>query len=382
MNPRKMIFIKIFLFFLVVFFACNNDSTENTRTPVPVTPVIVTPAPITPVVPVDTEPGEIIPEEKMKAVLLYDGSLKSLGSDNKLKVIQDAETVIKIGDNFIINNELKEKCDSGSALKELPVNVLQACNYGGKLWLYGTDKKLYRENDSGGFDIIGDNINGYAISLNDNGVAFGFKFYNPDGSFVSAVSGLGFLISNKIVKVVTINSDKEKYVFDGTEWIKISTGLYSDFLKYNALITDTKAIWFMGATLDLETMQAVEPVYNTGLGEFVGGNAFVGFFEKYTEQIWQPIGYVGNTGYFLRPESGKIYTYDITEDILTEWVKIVEGTETDGRIINNDLIERTGATICGEEIIYFDGSSIQRINIETGEKNEIAEATELKAICL
>lgn len=311
----------------------------------------------------------------MKAVFLYDGSLKAFNKDNSLTVIQDAETVVKVKDDmWIVDNEVRKSPDD-KTIDELPVKAIKACEHGNVLWIYGTDKNLYRDKN-----IIYVNDHNYEIALNPDGVACGFIFFNPDGSLEVADDNFGFLISNKIVKVTKNDTEKILKLFGKSEWFDFDKGLYADWYQYDSLITENKIIWTMGATLNSATGEIKKPKYSVPLNKFVEGNAFVDYFVKYTHQRWQPIGYIENIGYFFRPKTGQVFKYDIENDNLIPWVELVPGSGSDHISINNNMIEKTGCILVDSEIIYFDGSKIMRINIDTGEKHEVAEATEFYGI--
>lgn len=375
---RKEIFFKLVVVLLVAFFTVSCGDSGSS-------PAKVSNVPTT----YDDNTGEEdepiiedpISEVNMKAVFLYDGSLKSFNDDKSLSVVCDADTVVKLSDGrWIINDELK-KTLTGTAEKIFPGNVKKACIYNNTVFAYTKENKIYKVTDSG-VELFAENNSGSAVALNDDGIAIGFTFYNPDGSKEVACTDFAFWLANKIVRVDTVGSYKKKSVKKDGVWTQISSGLYTNFIKFDALVTDKKVIWPAGTTLDLETMTAVEPQFQSSTQTYISGNAFVKHFIRYTEQRWQPIGYIGDLAYFFYPKTGKVFKYAISADVLTEWVKITDATDSDDITTNNNMITKTGCILVDNEIIYFDGLKINRINVDTGEKVEIAEATEFYGVVI
>jgi hypothetical protein len=327
-------------------------------------PIIIEPEPI----------PEPTPEEKtMIAVLFYDGSLKKLNDDYSIEVIQEADNVVKADDYFLIDHELKKLSDTAS----IPINPSsKAVFYGANLFYYGIDKKLYMMNLTDKKSIqIYDNIKNYDIALTKTGIVVGFDFFFQDGSFEQGQ----YWAQDTAIKINKVGSNWQKFIYDfvGKEWVQVGSGYYSDFVKGSALILQDKTIFTRGATLENGVLS--EPVFDGALGIFKGGNAFRQFIQpNFDKPIFQAIGAIGNIGYFLNARDGKIYKYDIGNDSIVEWVAIVTGTGNDDIIDSKALFGMVNPVIVGNEIIFFDGTAIFRIDVSTGEKIEMVQATNFK----
>ena len=104
MNLNRGIFFNCLISFILVFFfvSCGDSGSSPQRSS---SAAVTTDDPGAGEPDEPTEPP--ISEVNMKAVLLYDGSLKSFNDDKSISVLIDAETVVHLSDGrWIINNEL------------------------------------------------------------------------------------------------------------------------------------------------------------------------------------------------------------------------------------------------------------------------------------
>lgn len=313
-------------------------------------------------------------EKTMIAALFYDGSLKKLNEDYSIEVIQDAESVSRAGDYFLINSDAQTL--DGLTTWQIANGAKKSIVYGGKLFYYTIDNKLYMCDIEGTSTLLYENKNNYDVSLTPHGIVIGFYFFFPDGSFEEGQ----YWAEDTAIKLEKIGSVWNKYFrdFTNSQWVQIGSGYYSDFVKGSALVLPDKIVFTRAASL-LNNNNLIEPVYNTSTGLFTGGNAFLDVQSTFgMKPIFKAIGYIDNIGYFLCARDGKIYTYNISGDSLAPWVEIVQGTGNDDIIDSKALFEMASPVIVGNEIIFFDGAKIYRLNLSTGQKYEIAQATYFK----
>lgn len=329
----------------------------------------------------------VIEENKkiMDTILFYDGSAKSYDGSNLIKLF-DCVDLIKACDYYfagdkVYNSEFEKVYD-------LPEKAIKACEYNGNIFYYTENNNLYQLNTENESDILiyRNTYPTHSVILNNNGIRTELKFFDSecndyDGQFI------GYDV---IMKMEKIGSQYKKYWFNGSEFVEVGSGLYSQFARWHSLNINGIDYYTSGAIFDRANLKLIEPTFDSLIKEYKGGSAFIKFIQpdKITRDginlntIGRPhligIGVYNNNGYFLNAKDGKVYIFNPETNTITEWIKIIDGINSDDRPLSFELFDKTNAFIAGEYIIYFDGSKIQQVNIDTGEKKEIAEATNFK----
>jgi hypothetical protein len=388
--------IKIFLicFMLAIFINCSDSggskgiSQSVISEPVIETPIIETPI-NEPVIetPVVSETPEIIIEDdiipeietpieeeiKMGTLLYYDGSLKNYDGTTITKLF-DCGNLVKAGDFYFIDYEVKTL--DGENIYDIPEKAVKACVYENVLFYYTENNNLYYINADGISLLVANNpYANHSVILTDSGIRFELAFFDNEAGIYEGQ----FVGYDQILKIDKINDGYIKSYFNGSEFVEVGKGNYSQFVRWHSLEIDGKAYYTSGAVFDKANLKLTEPGFNVLTKEFKGGSCFNKYIQPTGEKPhFIGIGIADGKGYFINAKDGKIYIFNPVLDTLTEWIKIVEGTNDEDRINSFNLFDKTNAYIYDRFIIYFDGVKIQKINIDTGVKTEIAEATYFK----
>ncbi len=392
--------IKLLLlcFMLAIFINCSDGGGSNTKksNSSPVISVTTEPDSITdeetiiePVVQQSTtiDDDEIPPianEEKIKmgTLLYYDGSLKNYDGTTITKLF-DCDNLIKAGEWYFIDLEIRNI--DGSIKWSIPEKAIKACVYENILFYYTENNNLYYINADGiSLKVANNPYTNHSVILTDSGIRFELAFFDDeagvyDGQFV------GYDNIMKIEKTTVYN----KYWFDGTEFVKVGSGNYSEFVRWHSLEINGIVYYMNGATFDKEKMLLIEPSFNTVTKFFEGPSALTMFYQPdrivngvNLNVIGKPqligVGVIDGKGYFLNAKNGKLYIFNPVLNTVTEWLKIVEGVNTDDRVLSFELFDKVNAYVWGKNIIYFDGTEIKELNTDTGVIKVIATATYFK----
>ena len=365
-----------FFLILALFSACNSTDDSDTV-------MSYTEAPPAGGEPIDPGEEPVEPEEDpimaTKALLFYDGSVKTWDGA-KVAKLRDAARFTRAGNYFIFDTSA-ETLD-GKTKWDIGQNAERACMWGGRLFLYA-DKKLYMADVKGKAAEIAYNQYEHIVSLTPDGVSFELVFFNESGAVVDGQFG-GY---ESILKLFKNGSIWYKYIYIAGEWVQVGQGNYSDFVRCHSLDIAGKTYYTKGAVLDRAGQTLIEPSFDSTTKQFKGGSAF----RQYIQPIRKAgdskphligIGVADGNGYFLNARTGQVVRYNPGADTLTDWIVLVPGVGSDDKVASEALFEKTAAFMCEREIIFFDGAKIQRVNIDTGEKNEIAEATGMKGWAL
>lgn len=339
-----------------------------------------------PVVATKTENTTVKQEDtnkEMNTILFYDGSAKSYDGQNLVKLF-DCVDLIKAGDFYFAGDKVIDS--TGATFYNLPEKAIKACEYNNILFYYTENNNLYMINADGISLLVATNTyTSHSVILTDSGIRFELSFFDYEAG---AYNGQ-FVGYDVIMKMEKINTTYKKYWFNGSEFIEVGSGLYSQFVRWHSLNINGIDYYTSGAIFDRVNLKLTEPTFDSLVKEYKGGSAFI----KYNQPdkivngvnlntIGRPhfigIGVYNNNGYFLNAKDGKVYIFNPELNTITEWIKIIDGINSDDRPESFALFDKTNAFVSGAYIIYFDGSKIQQINIDTGEKKEIAEATNFK----
>ena len=357
---------------LMTFSACGGGAGDDTVEPTPTQAQVPTDDPG-----VIDDPG--IPEEDdptmAKAILFYDGSVKTWDGKAVSK-LRDASTCARAGKYFIFDTSA-ETLD-GKTVWDIGQAADRATIWGGRLFLYA-DKRLYVADVKKAASEIAYNQYNHNVALTPDGVSFELSFFDETGAEIEGQYG-GY---ESIMKLNKVGSIWYKYIYVAGSWIQVGQGNYADFVRCHSLDIDGVTYYTKGAILNREAQTFSEPSFNSVSKTYNGGSAF----RKYIQPIVSAgdckphligIGVADGIGYFLNARTGQVVKYNPGTDTLTDWITLVDGTGTDDKTASEALFAQTAAFMCEREIIYYSAGKIWRLNIDTGEKNEIAEATGMR----
>ena len=328
----------------------------------------ITEDPIIPEEPINEEPEQ---EENMTiAYLNYDGKLFEYDDKDILTKIREGENIVRIGNVFFDENNMNPTPLKGGVYNELII-------------YQGIDKNIYVCNTpSETSNLLFNNYrNEKAMFPPDgDGMVLNYRFIKSDGTIESAsFIGVDYGQAYKIEEVSGVYHKYIRKQADGSwSWMKVGASVYLFTIEHGQVNVNGKVIHSMGAILENDNLS--EPSYDSNIKKYFGDNGFIQYIQPGVQRrIFTGLGHDNYIAYFFCAMDGKIYKYDVKADTVIPWIEITTGTGNNDKVESYALFEATSAILTNGFIIYWSSGTIWKLNIETGEKTEIAESTGLKA---
>lgn len=328
------------------------------------------------------EVNENMADKKNKiAIMRYDNNVVKMYDDFSIKKVDES-------DNYIYSDGYHSKDKEIYLYKKLIAtttnNIKDFRVYDKKTVLYQSDlgdiyfidinKKI--EN------MVIFNIHKRQLHFTDHGVHDSANTFVNSSGEIFQKDGIAYNGYKNIIKSVKTETGLyDKFIYNGSEWIKIGTSMYqthydrSHTYKFMDIVYNAK-----GVVIDTLNNTSVYPHYDRDVQKHVGGSAFVQFARS-NNSINHNMYFIGDnsqdTLYCIDSYNGTLYKYNVESDELTMWINIAgNGCGSDDTYVSDKWFNSVNPVLVNNEwIIYCDGVNIKRFNVNTQENIIVCDAS-------